>query len=88
VEFDATEYNLANNTQYIVRLEAHMDYKDGGYDTNKRNVFEFPLTVDFEAPTITDVQYYYEYDKTLKKNRLYAKIGIYDNHYAMCSQLG
>ena len=88
VEFDATEYNLANNTQYIVRLEAHMDYKDGGFDTNKRNVFEFPLTVDFEAPTITDVQYYYEYDKTLKKNRLYAKIGIYDNHYAMCSQLG
>lgn len=88
VEFDTTEYNLANNTQYIVRLEAYMDYEDGGFDTNKRNVFEFPMTVDFEAPTITDVQYYYEYDKTLKKNRLYAKVGIYDNHYAMCSQLG
>lgn len=88
VEFDTTEYNLANNTQYNVRLEAYMDYEDGGFDTNKRNVFEFPMTVDFEAPTITDVQYYYEYDKTLKKNRLYAKVGIYDNHYAMCSQLG
>ena len=88
VEFDTTEYNLANNTQYIVRLEAYMDYEDGGFDTNKRNVFEFPMTMDFEAPTITDVEYYYEYDKTLKKNRLYAKVGIYDNHYAMCSQLG
>ena len=88
VEFDATEYNLANNTQYIVRLEAYMDYEDGGFDTNKRNVFEFPITMDFEAPTITDVEYYYEYDKTLKKNRLYAKVGMYDNHYTMCSQLG
>lgn len=88
VEFDTTEHNLANNTQYVVCLEAYMDYEDGGFDTNKRNVFEFPLTIDFEAPTITDVEYYYEYDKTLKKNRLYAKVGIYDNHYTMCSQLG
>ena len=88
VEFDTTEYNLANNTEYIVRLEAYMDYKDGGFETNKRNVFEFPVMMDFEAPTITDVEYYYEYDKTLKKNRLYAKVGIYDNHYTMSSQLG
>ena len=88
VEFDATEFNLANNTQYVVRLEGYMDYEDGGLDTNKRNVFEFPLTMDFEAPTITDVQYYYEYDKTMKKNRLYAKVGMYDNHYTMSSQLG
>ena len=88
VEFDTQDYNLANNTQYTVRLEAYMDYEDGGFDTNKKNVFEFPLTMDFEAPTITDVEYYYEYDKTLKKNRLYAKVGIYDNHYTMCSQLG
>ena len=88
VEFDTTEYNLANNTEYIVRLEAYMDYEDGGFDTNKRNVFEFPVTMDFEAPTITDVEYYYEYDKTMKKNRLYAKVGMYDNHYTMSSQLG
>ena len=88
VEFDATEYNLANNTEYTVRLEAYMDYEDDGAKTNKRNVFEFPMTMDFEAPTITDVEYYYEYDKTLKKNRLYAKVGMYDNHYTMCSQLG
>lgn len=88
IEFDTMDYNLANNTEYTVRLEAFLDYGDGGLDTNEKNLFEFPLVVDFEAPTITDVEYYYEYDKTMKKNRLYAKVGIYDNHFSMASQLG
>ncbi|MBQ3559002.1 MAG: leucine-rich repeat protein [Agathobacter sp.] len=89
IEFDAMEYNLPNNSEYIVRLEGYMDYgKDGGKETNTKNVFEFPLTMDFEAPTVTDVKYYYEYDKSLKKNRLYAEVAVFDNHYAMSGQLG
>ncbi|MBQ8518613.1 MAG: leucine-rich repeat protein [Agathobacter sp.] len=89
IEFDTTEYNLPNNSEYIVRLEGYLDYsEDGGKSTNEKNVFEFPLTIDFEAPTVTDVKYYYEYDKSLKKNRLYAEVGVYDNHYAMSGQLG
>jgi len=88
VEFDTTEYNLMNNTTYTVRMEGQLDYGDGGEANNLRNVFEFPLTMDFEAPTVTDVEFYYEYDKTMDKNRLYAKVGIYDNHYAMSAQLG
>lgn len=88
IEFDTTKYNLNNNTEYTVRLQGYMDYGNGGLETNENNVFEFPLVIDFEAPTITDVQYYYQYDKTMKKNRLYAKVGIYDNHFSMASQLG
>jgi len=88
IEFDTMDYNLANNTEYTVRLVGYLDYGDGGLTTNENNVFEFPLTVDFEAPAVTDVEYYYEYDKTAKKNRLYAKAAIYDNHYAMAAQLG
>ena len=88
IEFDTMDYNLANNTEYTVRLVGYLDYGDGGLTTNENNVFEFPLTVDFEAPTVTDVEYYYEYDKAAKKNRLYAKVAIYDNHYAMAAQLG
>ncbi len=88
IEFDTQDFNLPNNGQYIVRLEGLMDYEDGGKDTNRNNVFEFPLMTDYEAPTVTDVEYYYEYDKTLKKNRLYAKLSVYDNHYAMSGQLG
>ncbi len=88
IEFDTTEYNLENNSEYTVKLVGYLDYGDGGLETNENNVFEFPLVADFEAPTVTDVEYYYEYDKTLKKNRLYADVLIYDNHYAMCSQIG
>ena len=88
IEFDTTEYNLENNSDYTVRLVGYLDYGNGGLETNENNVFEFPLVADFEAPTVTDVDYRYEYDKTLKKNRLYADVYIYDNHYAMSSQIG
>ncbi len=88
IEFDTTEYNLENNSEYTVRLVGYLDYAEGGVETNKNNVFEFPLVADFEAPTVTDVEFYYEYDKTAKKNRLYADVLIYDNHYTMCSQIG
>jgi len=89
IEFDTMEYNLPNNSEYTVRLEGFMDYgEDGGVANNEKNVYEFPLTMDFEAPTVTDVKYYYEYDKTLKKNRLYAEVAVYDNHYSMSGQLG
>lgn len=88
IEFDTMDYNLKNNTEYTVKLVGYMDYNEGALETNEKNTFEFPLYIDFEAPTITDVEYYYEYDSTLKKNRLYAKVGIYDNHYAMSSQIG
>lgn len=88
IEFDTLNYNLMNNSTYTVTLVGYLDYGDGGLTTNENNTFTFPLTVDFEAPTVTDVEYYYEYDNTLKKNRLYAKVAVYDNHYAMSAQLG
>ena len=88
IEFDTMDYNLMNNSQYTVKLVGYMDYGDGALDTNEKNTFEFPLVVDFEAPVVEDVEFYYVYDKTLKKNRLYADIAVYDNHYAMAMQLG
>ena len=88
IEFDTMDYNLANNSAYTVKLEGYLDYGDGGLQTNKNNTFEFPLVVDFQAPTVTGVTYTYEYDDTLKKNRLYANVEIYDNHHSMAAQLG
>ena len=88
IEFDTMDYNLKNNAEYTVTLTGYLDYDEGGLETNEKNVFEFPLTIDFEAPTITDVEFRYEYDNTLKKNRLYADVIIYDNHYTMASQIG
>ncbi len=88
VEFDAQDYNLKNNSKYTVKLQGYLDYEDGCVDRNEKSTFEFPITIDFEAPTITDVEFYYEYDKTLEKNRLYAKVAVFDNHYTMAMQLG
>ncbi len=88
IEFDTVDYNLKNNTKYTVDVVGYLDYEDGGIETNKKNTFSFPLYIDFEAPAVTDVEFRYEYDKTLKKNRLYADVSIYDNHYTMSAQIG
>ena len=88
IEFDTMDYNLTNNSQYTVTLVGYMDYGDGGLETNKNNTYTFPLTIDFQSPALTGVEFYYEYDKTQEKNRLYAKAAVYDNHYAMSAQLG
>ncbi len=88
IEFDTRDFNLANNSQYTVRLEGYLDYEDGCTDQNANCTFEFPLTIDFQAPVVEDVEFYYEYDKSAKKNRLYAKIGVYDNHHTMALALG
>ena len=88
IEFDTIDYNLKNNSKYTVTLVGYLDYGNGGLETNEKNIFSFPLTIDFKAPTISDVEFYYEYDKSMEKNRLYAKAYIYDNHYTMAAQLG
>ena len=88
VEFDTQDYDLPNNAQLSVKIEGFLDYEDGGADTNLKNTFEFPIVVDYEAPSVTDCEFITEYDKDLKKNRLYVKVGIYDNHYAMAANFG
>ncbi len=88
IEFDTMDYNLPNNSTYTMRMEGTLDYGNGGTHTNEKNVYEFPITVDFEAPTVSNVEFYYEYDKSEEKNKLFAKVGIFDNHYTMSAQLG
>ena len=88
IGFDAYEENLKNNTTYTVKLQAYLDYGDGGIHTNTSNTFEFPVTTDFEAPAVTGCEFYTEYDRAADKTRLFAKIAVYDNHYAMALQVG
>ncbi len=88
VEFDTMDYNLKNNTMYNVKFVAYTDYGNGGLETNENNVFEFPMTADFEAPAVTGCEFYTEYDRAANKLRLFAKIAVYDNHYAMAMQVG
>lgn len=88
VEFDTQDYDLPNNAQLSVKIEGYLDYEDGGSDTNLKNTFEFPIVIDYQAPSITDCEFYTEYDKDLKKNRLFARVGVYDNHHAMALNFG
>ena len=83
IGFSAIDENLKNNTKYTVTLKAHMPYGDGGEANNLNNTFTFPLTIDFEAPTVTGCEFYTEYDKYEDKTRLFAKVAVYDNHYSM-----
>ena len=88
IEFSAIDHALKNNTSYTVRLQAYTPYGDGGEANNDNNVFEFPIVADFEAPAVTDCEFYTEYDSSSKELRYYAKMSVYDNHYAMCLQPG
>ena len=89
VEFSAIDMNLKNNTKYTVTMTGYLDYgEDGGIDTNLNNTFTFPLVTDFSAPVLTDCEFYSEYDRSSKTNRLYARVAIYDNHYSMAMLAG
>ncbi len=88
IEFSAIEQNLKNNTAYTVTVKGYLDYDRDGEKTNLNNTITFPLVTDFQAPSITDCEFYTEYDRTTKKTRLFAKIAVYDNHHAMALQIG
>ncbi len=89
-DFNALANKLKNNTKYTVTVKAYVDYgtEEEQDKANKRNTFTFPLFIDYEAPTVTDVVFRSEYDQTNKKNKLFADLMIYDNHYAMGLQVG
>ena len=83
IEYSIADHDLKNNSAYTVTLTGMVDYGDGGAANNVNNTFSFPFVTDFEAPTVTGCEFYTEYDKASKTNRLYAKIAVYDNHYSM-----
>lgn len=82
INITAADLGLQNNTKYTFTMEAELDYDDGGVSDNLNNTFEFSFYVDFQAPIITDAEYYSKYDKSLKDYRYYVDVYVYDNHYA------
>lgn len=76
-----TDLGLINNRQYEFKMSGLLDYGDGGVNTNVRNSFNFDFYMDDEAPIIKDVSYEKKYDKTLKKDRYYITMTVYDNQY-------
>lgn len=80
----AKTLSLVNNRKYTFSMECKLDYEDDGSDTNIRNSFSYDFTFDNEAPIIKDATYETVYDKSLKKNRYYITLDVYDNHYVQC----
>lgn len=76
-----TDLNLINNRSYTFNMIGTIDYGDGGLDTNVRNSFGFDFVMDTEAPIIKNATFEKKYDKTLKKDRYYVNLTVYDNHY-------
>lgn len=74
-----------NNTHYQVTMTAKLDWDN---TRNTSDTYTFSFYIDYEAPTVTGATFRTEYDKTLKKNRYYADITVYDNHYAMSLRPG
>ena len=70
---------FANNTKLVVNMQAELDYENGQNVSN--NTFEFSFYVDYETPTLEDVHYVTEWDKTLKENRYYLELYVSDNRY-------
>ncbi|MCQ2399159.1 MAG: S8 family serine peptidase, partial [Clostridia bacterium] len=73
IDFKPLEYNLKNNTKYTVTVDALLDYD--GEQNNERSVFTFPLYIDFEAPSITKVEFRTEREQTsgsVAKTKLFA----------------
>lgn len=80
------QLGLANNTTYEFTMTARLDYGDGGAAANVRNSFGFQFTVDEDAPILKNAEFEKVYDRTLKKDRFYLNLTVYDNHYVQSVQ--
>lgn len=81
INLKAKNLTLTNNRKYEFRMQGVLDYGDGGVATNVRNYFAFDFTFDNEAPVVKSATYTKTYDESLKKDRYYVNLSVYDNHY-------
>ncbi len=78
----SNKLGLVNNRQYEFKMQGKLDYgEDGGLSKNVRNTFSFDFYLDNEAPIIKEASYEKVYDKSLKKDRYYLTLTVYDNQY-------
>ena len=83
LKIKSSESGFINNRQYEFKMSGLLDYGDGGVDTNVRNTFSFDFYLDNQAPTLESVSYEKIYDRSLKKDRYYINMDVYDNQYVM-----
>ncbi|MDE6585072.1 MAG: leucine-rich repeat protein, partial [Clostridia bacterium] len=80
VEMNPYEWGLANNREYVFRMQGTIDWKDGKANND---TFEFSFHVDYEAPSIKSYTVRYEpYTENKEtKYRIFLDVNVYDNQY-------
>lgn len=80
VEMNPYEWGLANNREYIFKMQGTIDWKDGKVD---KDTFEFSFHVDYEAPSIESYSIRYDpyTENKVTKYRIYLDVNVYDNRY-------
>ena len=66
--------SLPNNTKAVVRIEATLPFEDHE-SNNKRDYWEFPITIDTEEPEATELK------STESEGRYYLDVTVTDNQY-------
>lgn len=79
--YDTGEVFGDNNAHYKVTMTASLDWEGG--ERNINDTYSFSFYVDYQAPIITDSDFYTKYNRTTKKTEYYVDLTVYDNHYAM-----
>lgn len=81
VEMSPAAWGLANNREYIFKMQGTLDWGDG---TANKDTFEFNFHVDYEAPRIDSYSVRFEpYTENKEtKYRIYLDVNVYDNQYA------
>ena len=83
LKLSSKDLGLVNNRTYSFTMVGKLDYGDGGVTTNAKNTFTFDFVLDNEAPMVKSCTYEKVYDKSLKKDRYYINMVVYDNQYVM-----
>lgn len=84
VDFDSVKNGLKNNAKYTIRLEGAIDYDQGEKVT--KNVQEFDLYIDYQAPEVIDSEIRTTYDAANNRH-VYLDVYVYDNHYTQALYL-
>ena len=79
--FSALQNSIANNTKLLVTLDAELDYEGG--DKLEHGKIQFSFYVDYEAPTLENVEYFKELNEKTGEYNYYIEVDLSDNRYVM-----
>ncbi|MCM1393369.1 MAG: leucine-rich repeat protein [[Eubacterium] siraeum] len=81
IELRPDEWGLKNNSTYSVKVTGKLDYAGG--ENPERNSFEFPFTVDYEAPELLGykIRYMPWDDHGVTKYKIYMDVEVRDNQF-------